>query len=146
MTNHHNNNLSSSEFPIKLSGLYKEWNTIQMKEAKSKRCTQENANSHKYPIQFSPKLFTKRYVFNLNLKQSIDGASLISRGNLFHSVGAEKANDLSPYDFSLWKGGLLKRCWFYSWLDNLPWYTVSQVQTGSALPRCSCTYKLAAIL
>ena len=34
----------------------------------------------------------------------------ISRGSLFHSIGAAEVKDHSPYDFFLKIGGLLKRC------------------------------------
>ena len=56
------------------------------------------------------KHLAKRYVFNFDLKDLTDEVLLISSGNLFHSVGAAKVKDLSPYDFNLYKGELLKRC------------------------------------
>ena len=57
-----------------------------------------------------PKHFAKRYIFNFDLKDSTDKVRLISSGNLFHSVGAAKVKDLSPHDFNLNIGELLKRC------------------------------------
>ena len=68
-----------------------------------------------------PKYFSKRYVFNFDLKDTTDEAVLISSGNLFHSVGAAKVKDLSPYDFNLNIGGLLKRCSNFDFVGYRSW-------------------------
>ena len=44
----------------------------------------------------------------------MEDAVLISRGSLFHSVGAAKVNERSPYDFNLKIGAFLKRCWNFA--------------------------------
>ena len=46
-------------------------------------------------------MFKKRYIFKCRLKMSIELLDLNSSGIEFHSLGADTANALSPYVFSL---------------------------------------------
>ena len=68
---------------------------------------------HEYNLNLT-KTFLVKIRFQLFLKQSMEDAFLMSRGSLFHSVGAAKVNERSPYDFNLKIGAFLKRCWNFA--------------------------------
>ena len=79
---------------------------------------------------------TKQH-FTREIKQWMEAAFLIARGNLFNSVRVAKTKDLSTNDFSLKEDGLLKCCWNFA----LVWYPVQvRVSASSAKIVDLCVY------